>query len=340
MKLIFAAGDVGGARAILPVARKAYDHGLSVAALDHGILRQEGDDRWHWLCKSAATTAVSEKDSVLIYATSVSDPHAFDIARAAQNHGTPILHVLDNWSNYAARLWQDGVQVIPNCYAVMDPLAHKEACADGVPQGVLQITGHPNLAALAQEGAALGAVRDHKSVLFVSEPAAADNGRSRGYDETQVTQAFGAAWATLNVQTAQTYHIHVAPHPREDRASVAERWHAMATQIGHMSWSLVPPTDVRHALHRAGHVFGMSSILLYEAWLLGTPTASLQPGLIGAGLRTLSHRDGLWFCDQSDHVETTIHAVLHANPSVPQPDMARHIGAAEQILDIATKLAS
>lgn len=340
MTLIFAAGDVGGARAILPVARKAYDQGISVTALDHGVFRQEGDDRWQWCTKDTALKAVCAPRTSLIYATSVSDPHAFDIAQAAKANGTPILHVLDNWSNYAARLRQNGAKLIPDCYAVMDPLAQAEAIQDGVPPGILHITGHPNLAALSQEGAALGVQRDRKTVLFVSEPAAADNGRSRGYDEIQVTQAFADAWAKQDAQKAQTYHILVAPHPRENRDAVAARWRDMAAQVGHMSWSLVPPTDVRHALHRAGHVFGMSSILLYEAWLLGTPTASLQPGLIGAGLRTLSHRDGLWFCDQWPLVQTAVHQVLNTDPSPPQPDMARHIGAAEQILDIATKLAS
>ncbi len=49
LRLLFAAGDVGGARAILPVAQLAASDGAQVFALALGVLQAEGDAGWLWL---------------------------------------------------------------------------------------------------------------------------------------------------------------------------------------------------------------------------------------------------------------------------------------------------
>ncbi|NOR31978.1 MAG: hypothetical protein GQ539_12905, partial [Sulfitobacter sp.] len=127
-RLCFAAGDVGGARAILPVARLAARQGHIVLGLDHGVFRAEGDGDWYWL--NHAETLTAEFDT-LIYATSVTDPLAFQTALSARERGLPIIHVLDNWSQYGARmrgpdLYGMTCDLIPDVYCVMDTLARDE----------------------------------------------------------------------------------------------------------------------------------------------------------------------------------------------------------------------
>lgn len=349
MKLLFAAGDVGGARALLPVARLAHDQGIEVYALDHGIFRVEGDEAWRWL---GLSTACDEPADAVLYATSVSDSAALDVAEAAQTRGTPLLHMLDNWSSYSARLRRSptGPQILPDIYAVMDQLAYDEAVADGVPKGMLAITGHPNLAYISAEIDQFGPPSQTRTdILFISEPAREDSGTAtdptgRGYDEESVAQAVMAG-LTSPAQSAALGAdpcLHVAPHPREDRAVVTARWLALAaanplpaTNTA-MRIEVVPSDGVRAALHNTTHVIGMSSILLYEAWLLGRPVASIQPNLRGSGLRSLSHREGLIFCDTPAGVDAAIHTCLSQRPGLPQPGLHQHAAAAGDVLGLLT----
>lgn len=344
MRILFAAGDVGGARAILPVARQAAKQGLSVLGMDHGTFRIEGSDDWDWI---PFQLALDIDVDIVIYATSVSDSKAFQVAQAARFRRVPIFHVLDNWSNYANRLMLcDGKgnlnTLIPDRYAVMDELAFAEAVDDGVNADILCTTGHPNLAALATQAQQLANTLDPNITLFVSEPVLADNGTQRGYTETSVSQAFVQALMD-HEDLLSAQHILVAPHPREDREEVAQRWSDLAAECVDqtgitLQWSIVPKDQVRQALHCAGHVVGMTSILLYEAWLLGIPSASLQPGLVGTHLRSLSYRVGLHFCDMQENVRKTVNDVLSQQPGDHHPDLAKHQFAAKHILDTAFQI--
>ncbi|MFK7941514.1 MAG: hypothetical protein AB8B85_01155 [Paracoccaceae bacterium] len=343
MRLLFAAGDVGGARAILPVARAAHASGHHVLALAHGVLHAEGDADWHWLTQTEAEAASAD---VMVYATSVADWAAMDVAAAARARGIPLVHVLDNWSSYGHRLCKaDGSPLIPAIYAVMDDLARSEALTEGVPAGIIEITGHPDLARLDAEAKGMATCSARQPgdvrVLFVSEPARSDSGAaqdpgSRGYDEDGVTAAFVEA---LTSTAPLGCSVQVAPHPREDRSVVADRWARLAgTYPGAWTWDMVPADGVRVSLHRASHVAGMSSILLYEAWLLGKPTASLQPGLRGSALRTLAHREGLLFCDTSADLPGTVAKLLRRAPGTCTRALDGHLKAAERVLALALQL--
>jgi len=332
MRILLAAGDVGGARAILPVARLASARGHSVSALQHGTFAAEGDRAWAWYGFDQALEAVTGMD-MLIYATSVSDPKAVQIAARARHAGVPRLHVLDNWSSYAERI----TEIVPDAYAVMDELARSEAIAAGVPEDIIHVTGHPNLGALADEAQAFPALSGQTDILFVSEPAKADQGLSaRGYDEAGVAEALVAGLAGCRHDNATLW---VAPHPREDRAEVTTRMTGlMELHGGFMPVKIVPADQVRRSLHGASHVVGMTSILLYESWLLGRPTLSLQPGLGAAGLRTLSRRQGVFFHDRKGGTDETIGRWLAAAPGPAQPVLSRHRNAAENVLALAVEI--
>lgn len=346
--LLFAAGDVGGARAILPVARLAHAQGHQVLALAHGVLHAEGDPDWTWLSHAEACAAPCD---TVFYATSVTDPLAFQCALAAQSRGCPVIHVLDNWSLYGDRL--KGLDttgtpqtVVPDCYAVMDELANAGAIADNVPADRLHITGHPDLAKLdAERDRFSGPTNLGLDILFVSEPALSDSGAathpdSRGYDETTVTQAFIATLGQLNMPDHVT--LRVAPHPREDRQAVHNRW---IDQMAHAGLSdipliLVPKDGVRAALHRATHVVGMTSILLYEAWLLERPTLSLQPNLQWDQMRVIGQRQGVSLCTNASDIPATMsHWVTQRGPvGYGRESRLLHSGAAARLLDLSHQI--
>ena len=355
MRLAFAAGDVGGARALLPVARAAHDDPrYQVAALAHGPLQIEGGSNWLWLNAEDLATQATD---VLLFATSVADRAAYDLAARMQNQGVPILHVLDNWSNYLSRMEGGGARapLIPNVYAVMDDLARREALVEGVPSAILHITGHPNLAQLSQERALYNTSLPNgptTNLLFVSEPVIADSGPaeasgSRGYDEISVAQGFVEALIQLELPAQSRLRLLIAPHPREDRLAVAARWQGYAESYTHardssLDWSLVPPDGVRAALHQSQAVVGMTSILLYEAWLLGKRVASVQPGLQGTQLRTLEQRKGLVFCDSISNLKATVQHLIDPNSPIGEghSELENHKKATASILTLAKQLAT
>tara|TARA_R110002072_G_scaffold243304_7_gene402285 strand:+ start:1394 stop:2464 length:1071 start_codon:yes stop_codon:yes gene_type:complete len=344
-RVSFAAGDIGGARAILPIARLAVGQGLTVRALRHGPLAAETAADWAWFeaCEARHPTFWDPARDVLFYATSVTDMAAPLIARDAQAAGVPIVHVLDNWSTYARRLeLPDGTRVIPDAYCVMDALAAQRAIEDGVPADILHVTGHPGLAQLADEAAQSRAAQPGAPVqiLFVSEPVARDSMavRPRGYDEAQVSALFAQALSAqaLSGQRAVVPHVHICPHPREDRAEVAQRWQALADAHG-LQTSIVPPQAVRERLHGAHLVVGMTSILLYEAWLLGKPVLSLQPNLLDDALSELKSRQGLYFCTQADTLPGMLKGALRQSveetPTI-KDDQVLHREAPMRTLDL------
>ena len=351
LKILFAAGDVGGARAILPVMRQAACADFDVSALAHGVLKEEGDSAWTW-CD--LDTACRMRPGALIYATSVKDLLAFQCACAMRDLGVPIIHVLDNWSNFAARLYgidKNGLErcLTPDVYTVMDELSLQYAVSDGIPRSILHVTGHPDLAKLTNERTYHGApTADDINILFVSEPARKDSGpaespHGRGYDEVLVSTMFAAALGRCLVGRSrdQTVNLRVAPHPREEIGEIALRWADLASHISaqagqDINFEVVERGLTRNALHEATHVVGMSSILLYEAWLLERPVLSIQPGLRWPSLSIIGEREGVRLCTSAESLTADVEAWMADRYPVGagKANLALHADAANKILHI------
>jgi hypothetical protein len=345
--ILFAAGDVGGARALLPAVRLLERHGGAFAVVAHGHIQSEAPADWPRLNLEEAARRLSLRQAAgLVFATSVTDVAALGLARVAGAAGLPTVHVLDNWSNYRRRLELDGLPLfVPTAYAVMDELAREEALRDGVPSGVLAVTGHPNLAVLkgpwpdaAARGkrlSALGLSPDKPTLAFVSEPASGDGGPDpasptwRGYGEAEVLRLFCQGLSGL----ADRLQAIVLPHPREDADAVARVW---ARVNGGLGGVVVRLPMGREALGLADGVVGMTSLLLYEAWLLGLPAVSLEPGLPADRIRSLAGRPGIVHVRRADAVAQAVRALAEAALSGrgegQRPELACHAQAPETLL--------
>lgn len=328
LKIFFAAGDVGGARAILPVAKLASKSGYEVYAYEYGVFYDEGETDWHWLDFSGSMRVASKCDAV-IYATSVNDLAAVKIACHANASSVPTVHVLDNWSSYRKRI----ETYIPSYYTVMDDVAFSQASLDGVPEVILRITGHPGLGELGFEQRSSSYKANEKKILFVSEPVSTDQGiENRGYDEITVANLFSQA---ILSQSILIDRLLIAPHPRECRQAVCRRMrHLFGMQSQQMNWVMVPEGSIRQALSQSTHVVGMTSLLLYEAWLLGKPTLSLQPGLKNVGLRELSTREGLVFHDETGNIYDSVSSWIEMSPGKAKHDLELHRQSAGEVLNL------
>lgn len=352
LRIFFVAGDVGGARALYPVIQHAVAHGHAVHMLWHGHLATmpviDGAQIHHLdkardTSEQAAGLIALTRPDVLAFTSSVHDDTALRFAAAAQEARLPVAHLLDNWTSYRQRLMLGDRLVAPDLYAVMDDVARQGAAAEGIPPTSIWITGTPALSELPHDQRPLpdGSLL---RLVFVSEPVTLDQGDDptapgyRGYTETTAL----AVLAETLADRADAVRLDLLPHPREDRAHLAQVW---ARLRGPLAGSVIEPADRQRALLEAHGIVGMASILLYEMWLRGWPVASLQPGLRLPQLRMLAGKNGLVFADERATAPSRLRSWRDAISSYRPPaeaamERSQHRHAAETFLAALGEIAS
>lgn len=304
MRFGFASGDIGGARALIPVILSAVASGHQVQVLQHGAIAIEYESQqvpWMWIPNDTPTSAITV--DVFAFSSSVSDLEPLRWARDMQQSGTPILHLLDHWTNYHKRLVAPGHAVLqPNVYVVMDLTAAKQVKAAGFRPSTVKITGSPAMATVEQN-----AVNRAGPVVFISEPVSKDQGSDkcsasfRGYTEDQVLDLVLAARA----KHAPNIPLWVFPHPRESTKKICNVLLKNGLPNDGTLGGLAPTSKRKAILKNTRGFIGMASILLYEGWLAGIPVLSIQPNLRSDMLHYLLGRPGISFCKDSAEVGHT-----------------------------------
>jgi hypothetical protein len=325
MKVLFASGDVGGARAILPIIAVCEDMEMPFAVLCHGHIQTETLAHWEKIHLPQNSTAndfqkILEEHciKVLVFASSIKDSVALSLARVAKKLGIVTIHVLDNWANYRERMERDGLETfLPAYYTVIDNLAFEEAVRSGIDPSIMVITGQPALAIIPDEyqkwkeqrteerAERLGLNTGKKIIAFISEPAEQDQGKSidyptyRGYTEKIVLRLFCEYLQPFS----DKLQVVVLPHPRENKGSLKIAWEEFH---GSLAGGILQHGRGRDAVFLSDGVAGMTSILMYEAWLIGKPVISLQPGLRYEDLRILQNREGIVFVESYQEFGSSI----------------------------------
>lgn len=347
---------------MLPVMETCEENSFPFAVLNHGHIAKEMPKRWETVSldtdtnyEDGITGLLKENDiGVLVFTSSVKDVTALSFARCAGKLFIPTIHVLDNWTNYSIRMETDGLPAfVPDAYTVMDDLAFRGAWKDGVEGSVIFLTGQPALASLSREylswrhahGLARGdegTYSDKIKLVFVSEPVEMDQGTSpafpgyRGYTEKDILSLFCKAAERFS----EKLEIRLLPHPREDRTGLWAHWKSCC---GSLKGGMLFLDRGRKALFDADAVVGMASVLLYEAWLLGKPVASLQPGLTKDSLGMLKNRRGVLFVDRYEDAESRLEKWISSlRPGVwnlPAPEMDLHENAPENVFRLIERFA-
>lgn len=353
--LLFASGDIGGARAIIPIMKNCIKKNHKFFFVPNGHILKEAESSWD---KASISNDTSEDKiahflsisniGCLIFASSVKDDLALRVASLCGKLGIPTVHILDNWTSYRERLVLDnGELCLPDVYAVMDELAYHDAINAGIDSKMLLITGHPALNSLNQDLSLarkslsredrlmnLGLPIDKKVILFISEPVEKDNGHNRGYTEKTSLEILCRCCQSESTKI----QVLVLPHPREDRGAVEISW---SMYRGKLDGAVVGFDKGRSALCLADGVAGMASLLLYEAWLVGVPVASIQPNLKLAPLEMLSKRDGVQFIDSYDKVKLLSYFFDKVkNPSILKRsnEFYKHTESTDKIMRIIESL--
>lgn len=361
IKILFASGDVGGARALLPVMRCCERTSTPFAVLANGHILSEIPGKWNTVRLSELSDIPKIRGyyqenniGVLVFSSSVKDSSPLWLARWTKNIGIPVIHVLDSWSQYRQRMEMGSWPALkPDVYAVMDDLAYSEARKNGIDPSSLKVTGQPALSHLLEEfhrfqqNNTLSSHRstfhnqEKKIILFISEPVGADQGQDdsyplfRGYTEKSVIQHFLHSIHPLS----DSVYIGILPHPREKKDALEKIWQ---NHRGNLQGRILTPTHARKSLFLAHGIAGMASVMLYEGWLLGKPVISLQPGLRLDPLRMFEKRKGIDFVDSLNSFSEVLTKWIESIPSekkmLCRPDMALHKKAPENVFAIIEKM--
>ena len=293
--VLAASGDVGGARSLIPVLEELCKEKLMVQVIAHGYISKylqqiksdflavipDGIDAVDKLIKN-------EKLGVYLFTASVKDIYALSLARKIKDRGIPVICLLDNPVRYKERLEIDGLPTFsPDIYALPSKDAYLDALQYDFSEDSLHVTGQPALASLELEWSSFQDnkrewdMRDNrwydsrKLIVFLSEPVEMDQGNaesSRGYTEKTVVPVLCNA-----LQKYSDYiQIGVLPHPREDAKGLLALFEE---HCGRLHWGHLKNCTGRESVFLADGICGMAAILLYEAWLIGKPVLSLQPGI-------------------------------------------------------------
>ena len=205
--------------------------------------------------------------------------------RQAKQKGIPSLAFLDQWQNYAVRFSgnrdHERLAYLPDSINCLNEVGREEMIREGFDGARLVEFGHPYLSSLKSDLSAIDVARlkaglqipaEDKIALFVSEPIREHYGSAHGYDQYQVLEYF----LTCLADSKKRPGILVKLHPKDNHASfqaLAEKYKALSPQFIRNELS---PLE---CLAVSDYVFGMRSIMLIEANVLGRKVASLQPGL-------------------------------------------------------------
>jgi len=295
-RVLFFSCEPGGAEVLIPVVRLLQERNfdVEVAAYGHGYDRfcakgvtcrevePVGADDTHLL-------AGTRPDLLITSAASLPDRDQSErrLWLGARQYSVPSLAFLDQWQNYSARF--SGVSpdshlaYLPDFISCIDEVGRREMIAEGFPQERLRAFGQPYLSDLTNQMALTSGAdarkkleldADEPVLLFASEAIAQHFGRIRGYDQHDALELF----FSLLSAGAWTGRPVVKLHPKES----LEQYIALLKR-----YAVLRPVFVTNELTPveclavASRVFGMTSVMLVEAFVLGLPVLSLQPGLVG-----------------------------------------------------------
>ena len=204
--------------------------------------------------------------------------------RHASSAGVPSMAFLDQWQNYAVRFSGTQGQHLafqPDYINCINATGRAEMLRAGFEEARLVEFGHPYLSSLrerarkvdrAQIAGRLSLGHGEQVALFVSEAIREHYGNVRGYDQYDALRLF----LSILSRSAGKFRPLIKLHPKDALAGYEEVLKDYAALAPIVVQDGVSPVE---CVSIADIVFGMSSVMLIEAYVLGKKVVALQPGL-------------------------------------------------------------
>lgn len=233
--------------------------------------------------------------SLILTGTSFSAEEDFLFWRWADRQGVPSMAFVDSWVNYACRFSSGLIgtrpfNLLPDRIGVIDRAMRDGLLQAGAPAEKIVIVGNPAFDALSDRArlghelnldASFRAYAGRRYFLFVDEPfnsaLGPDEKTYYGYTGNEVLRLFLAALDKMGQDSHERPLLIIKPHPirGQCRDISAEFGLEGPRKNLDLAFSNVPGQVLAA---KAQMVFGMTSMLLLEAAMMGVPVISLQPG--------------------------------------------------------------
>lgn len=306
-KILFCASDAGGARQLQPVIEEASKQEwlchVLCSTVTEPIFKQSNitTENTHLISITEAEHLLREqKIQVLITGTTGTIGNERYLTAAARKCGIRSIAVLDEWYNYALRFWDEEGNLgkyLPDAICVQDELSRTLALQEGLPEGMLRITGSPDLAELTLRAHAfleqpppiptlLATNTSVPSILFLSQPLlcaygkrpgeSGTHGTFLGYQEETVRQDLAEILQEMDRNVLVVEKL----HPSEERKPPPRRKPNITWYVEKGSddlWPLLMYADV---------IIGMNTMALLQAAIFGKHPISYQPGAFNPNICT------------------------------------------------------
>ncbi len=315
-------GDVGGARAMVPVITELLNRKIKVTLIKHGwleknldIIEKDSPNLKIISNEKIKVTKYLKKDSIglFFFTPSKKDILPISFARDAKSNNIPVFYLLDSALRIKKRLNHDNKELfLPKIYALQDQDALEHAIKEGIPKEILKVTGQPALGELAndfnnwsekntKEVYLKNKIDEKKKlIIFVSENVEKDHGFNRGYHENIIIPMLCKSLEKFS----DKIHLGILPHPSEDPIKLLEQFKKNCVNLSFSKMN--KNCTSRQSIMASDGVSGMASILLYESWLIGKNVISLQPGLVDSDYLYLKKKENLKFVSKSDEFDDKV----------------------------------
>jgi hypothetical protein len=293
-KIVFFSCEPGGAEILSPVIMHFMglpQFTVQTLAYGHATLRFEKNgipfEEIKPVLKNDQGFVESYRpDLIITSATSLpfkdmSERHLWLLAKQG---GIPSFALLDQWQNYVIRFSgveaDENLKYLPDYINCINEIGMREMVEYGFDPARLVKLGHPYLSGLRDKTFALdrsaiqkklGLKRDRLTLLFASEALLEHYGHTRGYTQYEALGLF------LKICKAkEDINIVLKLHPKDSIEKYQEMIEVSGLNIKLIQNEL---TSVE-CIAISDEVYGMTSIMLVEAYILGKKVVSLQPNLL------------------------------------------------------------
>ena len=296
---LLCASEIGSVKALLPICEALKLQNIEYFVIARGSFSSAKSDLKFISLNTEEDIRNFFKEKKItryIFSSNIADTFPLMIARAAKDHGIRTIHILDFWSFYSHRMMLDGKAIFtPDTYVVPDSYAKKMAIKDGVDKQCIKVLGQPVFGTLySKHFSQPENPRYIKRIIFILEPIEQDLKLARGYNEKTVIEELAECLTAMNIIDLKFDFL---LHPRNDAMQIKNLLKKFPKKnLGELIQATFNPLAV---LSFYPMICGMSSTLLYEAWLSGMQISSIQPRLKMKWLSFYKDLEGAIFWDKN-----------------------------------------
>lgn len=281
-KIIFAAQDLGGFKAILPVIKKLKNKKnllLKIILADESIKsarenRISYQDGSKLTDKKLTRLLKEERPDLVFTATSLGRSVEKRITKVAKDKKIKTIAIVDFWANYKKRF-----SSLPDYILVIDEIMKKEMIKEGFNSQKLIITGNPFFDSFSK----LAFSQEEKIISFFCQPIS-ELYKHPEFDEIKVFNDLVETFEKLEVKMP----IKIKFHPRTKKINKFNK----IIKNSKLKILIEKRLSAEKLIERSKLITGMNSIMLFLAAMTKKKVLSYQPNLKGPD-PLISNRLGL-----------------------------------------------